>query len=189
MSDPGTTPAPEPLPAAPTLESSTGAVGAPPKSIRQAVALMYAGAVVALINVVIAAFSKSAIRETLEKQHAALVEAYAKDPTKTKPWDLSKLDSYTSQAWLMSMISGAIFVALWVILAHTNKKGNSIARIIATVLTVLNVLFTVANLLGGFNLATFVYYVVTMALGVGATYLLWRRESSDYYNAVKASRV
>lgn len=179
----------EPLPSAPPLSADPGSAPQPPKTIRLAVALMYAGAVVALVNLVVALFSKSAIRTTLIKQHETLVENYAKDHSATKPWDLSKLDSYTSQAWVMSLISSALFVALWVILAYTNKKGNSIARIVATVLTVLNVLLTVANLLGGFSLATFAYYVLTMALGVGATYLLWRRESSEYYGAVKASRV
>ncbi|PWJ24323.1 hypothetical protein ATK17_0411 [Branchiibius hedensis] len=188
MSDPGSTPTPEPLPAAPTYENSTSAVGEPPKSIRQAVALMYAGAVLSAINLLFAIFSKSRIHDSFVTANAKQAAEYAKDHTKAKPLSATALDHAISQAWVVSMVSGAITVALWIVLAQTNKKGNSAARIIATVLTVLNVLLTIASLLGSFNLLTFVASIVMVLIAVTVTYLLWRPESSDYYGAVKAAK-
>ncbi|KYH45962.1 hypothetical protein [Branchiibius sp. NY16-3462-2] len=189
MSDPGTTPTPEPLPTAPTLETSPGAVGAPPKSIRQAVALMYAGAALSALNLLFAIFSKSRIHDSFVKANAKQAAEYAKDPSKAKPLSTSALDAAISQAWVVSMVSGAITVALWIILAQTNKKGNGVARIVATVLTVLNVLLTIASLLGGFSPITFAASIVMVLIALATTYLLWRPESSDYYGAVKASKL
>lgn len=189
MSDPGTTPTPEPLPTAPALENSTGTVGAPPKSIRQAVALMYAGAVLSAINLVLAIFSKSRIHDSFVKANNTQAVEYAKDHSKAKPLSATALDHAISQAWVVSMVSGAITVALWIILAQTNKKGNSAARIVATVLTVLNVLLTVASLLGSFSPLTFAASIVMVLIAVATTYLLWRPESSEYYGAVKGSKL
>lgn len=189
MSDPGTTPTPEPLPAAPTFDNSTGTVGAPPKSIRQAVALMYAGAVLSAINLLFAIFSKTRIHDNFVTANAKQAVEYAKDHSKAKPLSATALDHAISQAWVVSMVSGAITVALWIILAQTNKKGNSAARIVATVLTVLNVLLTIASLLGSFNILTFVASIVMVLIAVATTYLLWRPESSEYYGAVKAAKV
>lgn len=189
MSDPGFTPTPEPLPTAPTLESGASTVGAPPKSIRQAVALMYAGAVLSAINLLFAILAKSRIHDSFVTANNKQAEKYSSGASKTKPLSADALDHAISQAWVVSMISGAITVALWIVLAQTNKKGNSAARIVATVLTVLNVLLTIASLLGSFSPLTFAASIVMVLIAVAVTYLLWRRESSEYYGAVKAAKV
>lgn len=179
----------ESIPAAPQLsEPAGGPAPELPKTMRQAVALMLAGAVLSLLNFLVVIFAKSRIHDSFVTSNAKQAAAYAKDHTKAKPLSAADLDRAISQAWVISMVSAAITVALWLVMAYTNKKGNSIARIVATVLCVLNVLLTVANLLGGFSGITFVANIVMLLVALGATYLLWRKPSSDYYAAVRAQR-
>lgn len=179
----------ESIPAAPQLsEPGPGVAPELPKTMRQAVALMYAGAVLSLLNLVIVVFAKSRIHDSWVKANNTQAAEYAKDAKKAKPLSAADLEHAVTQAWLISMISGAITVALWVVMAYTNKKGNSVARIVATVLCVLNVLLTIANLSAGFSGISFAASLVMLLVSVGATFLIWRKPSSEYYSAVRAQR-
>jgi hypothetical protein len=78
---------------------------------------------------------------------------------------------------------GLVGVALWIVMARTNAAGRGWARITGTVLFGLNtlLLLTALRRLGaglGLGLA---FDVVGWLIGLAAVILLWRRESSAYF--------
>lgn len=82
---------------------------------------------------------------------------------------------------------GLLGAALWLWMAYANKAGKSWARVVATVLGGLNILFTLFSLSGGGGL-NLIINVLTIALAAYILYLLYRPESSAYYAAVSGKR-
>lgn len=89
-----------------------------------------------------------------------------------------------------------IFVSAWVLMARTNRAGRGWARWVATALAVLATLDawqTINSLRGGETITVIAIVVIagTLALwviGAVAAILLWRTESSKYYQARKTGR-
>jgi hypothetical protein len=152
---------------------------APPSSIATAVKLMYVGALISLIGLVISLLSigdmRSAVEESLRKQGKKL--------------DPSVVDSAVTGGIIIGVVVGLIGIGLWVWMARKNQGGRSWARIVATVLGALNILFTVAGLSRSTSttVATIVN-VISALLALVILVLLWRKESSDYYAARSAPR-
>jgi hypothetical protein len=75
-------------------------------------------------------------------------------------------------------------------MAWKNGQGRSWARIVATVLGAINVLFTLFGFTQpGMTVVTATIGVVNLILAVVIVILLWRPESSSYYAAVSQSKV
>jgi hypothetical protein len=86
----------------------------------------------------------------------------------------------------VAVIIGLISVGLWVWMAVMNRKGRSWARIVATVLGGLNIVFTVIGLTQDVGIGTIVN-IVTIVLAAAILWLLYRPESSAYYAAMSGS--
>lgn len=145
-----------------------------PSSIHTAVRLMWAGAAISLVSVVVTLFSlgslKSQTRDQLEKSGQQVTE--------------STVNAAYSVAIVVAVVAGLIAVVLWLWMAQKNGQGRGWARIVATVLGVINLLFTVFGFTSG-NSTTFanIVSVVNLLLAIAILVLLWRKESSDFYAA------
>lgn len=82
------------------------------------------------------------------------------------------------------IVGGLIGVALWLWMAQMNKRGQSWARILSTVLFGIFTLFFLAALaLVGFPGA--ILSLIEWGVALTATILIWQKASSAYYNAPK----
>lgn len=159
----------------------------PPPSILNAVKLMYAGAGLAALSIVVGLFVSTG--DDARDQIAEQLEQSGTEVT------TEQIDAFYTAGIAFSVVVGLIAVVLWLWMARKNRQGRSWARIVGTVLGGINILFTLISLLGsalpgvgggGLNL---LMSLLTLAVAVAALYFLWRPESSRYYEAVSQSRL
>jgi hypothetical protein len=144
-----------------------------PVTMRKGVRFMLAGAAV---TVVLAVFE--AIALIVSKNS---IDINGKPPT----------SSQLATALVFVIISYAIYALLWVLMARFNRSGMKWARIVATVLFAISTfqLYQMVNSLHGGQLITaadIIYFIINLAawgVGVGAIAMIWRSDSSAYYQA------
>ncbi|SDU08413.1 hypothetical protein [Jiangella alkaliphila] len=145
----------------------------PPASIRRAVILMYVGAALSVLGLLFTLLARDSIRDAIEDNDSSL--------------SADDVDAATNLIVGVGVVVGILGAALWLWMAYANKAGRSWARVVATVLGGLNILFTLFSLSGGGGL-NIIINVVTIALAAYILYLLYRPESSAYYAAVSGKR-
>jgi hypothetical protein len=143
----------------------------PPRSVLNAVRLMYVGAGLSAIVVIV-------ILSTLGGLRAAIVAKYPHySPSKVHTTEVGIIADY--------VISGLVAVGLWLWMAWANRRGRNWARIVSAVFFALNTL----NLLGSFRqvhaIAAVIVAVVVWLVGAGAVALIFNRESTPYYQQPK----
>ena len=141
----------------------------PPSSVRTAVRLMYAGAVVNALSLIIFLATIGSLRSAV---HRAA-------PTLTP----SQLHSYEVFFVTVTVASGVIGIALWLWMARMNQAGKGWARITGTVFFVIYTLLLLLGVARAGAAASTLVSILTWLIGGGAVFLLWRRDSSDYFNA------
>ncbi len=140
-----------------------------PGSVLTAVKLMYAGAAVSLLGLILSLATVGSIK-------AAILKA---NPSYTT----TKLHAAEGVAIGIIVAEAIIGVALWIWMALANKRGRSWARIVASVLFGLNTLVLIANVSQPHASVALLYNVVLWLIGLAAIVLLWRRQSSAYFQA------
>jgi hypothetical protein len=106
-----------------------------------------------------------------------------------------------SKQFAGSIVSIVLFViivpvALWLLMARFNRAGQRWARIVASVLCAIWTYSTINAISSLHNGQTITWYylvsliveIITWVVGVGAVALLWRRQTSDYFNAQANAR-
>jgi hypothetical protein len=138
-----------------------------PPSVATAVKLMYAGAAVTTVGLIISLADVSGIKAATKK---------------AKPsWTPAQVNQYDRFVIIVTILSGVLGIALWLWMARANGRGKSWARIVSTVL------FCVAtlDLIGVFSqpktLLGLLFPILTWLIGLGAVFLLWRKENNDFY--------
>jgi len=138
-----------------------------PPSVVNAVKLMYAGAAVSTVSLVISLADISGTKAAIRKARPSLTAA-----------QVSQLNTFIIS---LAIVSGLIGIALWLWMARANNQGKNWARIVSTVLFGLATL----DLFGVFSepktLLGLVFPVLTWLVGLGAIFLLWRAESSAFF--------
>jgi hypothetical protein len=97
---------------------------------------------------------------------------------------------HLTQALVYYVITTVVFMAIWILMARLNRSGQKWARIVASVLFAIATwdLYQGVNSLSGgqtilvLNVISFVLAVAEWICGLGAVALLWRSESTAYYN-------
>ncbi|MGO8885283.1 MAG: hypothetical protein ACLPUO_15130 [Streptosporangiaceae bacterium] len=144
---------------------------APPQSVLTAVKLMYAGAAVSVLGLIISLATVGSVKSAIRSA----------DPTYTS----SQLHAAEVLIITVAVIEALVGVGLWLWMAWANKRGRNWARIVATVLFALNTLGLVLNLARPHTIIGTVYSTVLWLIGLSAIILLWRKESSPYFAAPK----
>lgn len=139
----------------------------PPKPVRTAVTLMYAGAATSLLWL-------GNIPQMRRQVRDQSVDGSMSNTQGTSPETLANAVTGTMMVFI------AIAVGLWVLHAVMNKKGKNWARISAAVLTVLGVISGLANIVNGGAMAA-LFSVLQIVIAVAATTLLFRPESNRYF--------
>jgi hypothetical protein len=144
----------------------------PPPSVVMAVRLMYVGAAVSAVSLVVGLATVGSLRTALHKSDPSLTPA--------------QLHNLQTVVVVGSVAIGLISILLWVWMALMNKAGKSWARIVATVLFGLDTLFLLLGVARGGAAAGTLVSILIWLIGLGATILLWRKDSSRYFAAPSA---
>ncbi len=155
----------------------TAAKGPQPSSIRTAVRLMWAGAALSALSLVVTLATLGSLKDQIREQLAEQDTKVTEDAVNA---------SYTAGI-AFAVILGILGILLWLLMAWKNGQGRSWARIVATILAGLNVLLTLGGLaIGGATgtssgaISTLIS-ILTLVVSVAVVVLLWRKESSEYY--------
>jgi hypothetical protein len=140
-----------------------------PQSVRVAVWLMYAGAGLAALDLI----------ATLATIGSARGELRRANPH----WTGAELSTGVHSFIFGIVVSWAITIGVWLIMARTNQAGRGWARNVATVLSALSTLSFFLYLHEPGSLLGKLLLVPMWLVGVAAATLLWRRESTAYVRA------
>jgi hypothetical protein len=138
-----------------------------PATVLNAVKLMYAGAAVSTVSLVISGVSIGGSKAAIRKQRPSLT-----------PAQVNQLNTFIIA---LAIVSGVIGVALWLWMARANGQGRNWARIMSTVLFGLATLDLFGVLSQPKTLLGLVFPVLTWLIGLGTVFLLWRRESTEFF--------
>ncbi len=140
----------------------------PPASVVMAVRLMYAGAVVSALSLIVGLVTIGSLRASLHKAQPTL--------TPTQLHDLQAV------VVVGSIFIGLVSIGLWVWMAFMNKAGKPWARIVATVLFGLDTLFLLLGVARAGAAAGTLVSILTWLIGLGAVVYLWRKDSTAYFS-------
>ena len=138
-----------------------------PPTIQNAVKLMYAGAAVSTVSLIVSLVDIGGTKSAIRKARPSLTVA-----------QVNQLNTFIIS---LAIVSGLVGIALWLWMARANGQGRNWARILSTVLFGLATLdlFGVASqpktVLG------LVFPVLIWLLGLGAVVLLWRKQSTAFF--------
>jgi hypothetical protein len=139
---------------------------AAPAPVRTAVKLMYAGAAVSVVPLIVAL----AYRGDIQAYHLR--------------WAGHTLTAAQISHWrpliiMVVIVAGLIVPAVWLWMARANGQGRNWARIVSTVLFGLATLQLAGTIRDG--VALFLIAVLTWLAGLAAVWLLWRPASSAFF--------
>jgi ABC-type transport system involved in cytochrome bd biosynthesis fused ATPase/permease subunit len=140
-----------------------------PKSLRTAVYLMWVGAAISAIGILVAFTQSDELRDQINEADTSLTA--------------DELDTAVAVGLTFVGVIGVISIALWLWMAATNAQGKTWARTVATVLGGLNVVFTALGFLGDqLTPLNVVFSIFGIALAVTILVLIYRPESNAYYD-------
>jgi hypothetical protein len=140
-----------------------------PRSVRISVWLMYTGAALAALDLIATLATSGSVRGELHRANPH--------------WTAAQLTTGVHSFILSIVVSWAITIGVWLIMARTNLAGRSWARNVATVLSALSTLSFILYLHEPGSLIGKLLLVPMWLVGVAAATLLWRRESTAYIRA------
>ncbi len=140
---------------------------AAPPSVLNAVKLMYAGAAVSTVSLVISLVNISGTKAAIKKARPNLTAT-----------QVNQLNTFIIA---LALIAGVVGVALWLWMSRANSQGKNWARIVSTVLFCLATLDLVGVFSQPKTVLGLVFPVLTWLIGLGAVFFLWRPESSAFF--------
>jgi hypothetical protein len=138
-----------------------------PPPVVNAVKLMYVGAAVSTVSLIISLADISGTKTAIRKARPSLTAA-----------QVNQLNTFIIS---LAIVSGVIGVALWLWMARSNNQGKNWARILSTVLFCLATLDLVGVFSQPKTLLGLLFPVLTWLVGLGAVFLLWRPESTAFF--------
>jgi hypothetical protein len=142
----------------------------PPPPLATAVKLMYVGAGLSGLNIIASFFQRDELREQIAENDSSLTQ--------------DEIDTAVNFGLGFSAVLGLVVIGLWIWMARSNERGLTWARTTATVLGGLSIVFLLFGLaLGQSTALNTVFGLVSLVLAAVILFLLYRPESSQYYEA------
>jgi len=153
-------------PSAPPIQPPPEApVGPAPMPVTRAVQLMFVGAALSVIGLIVTLASTDAIRDQVREDNP----------------NAADVDAIVNTTIAFSVIVGVISTALWIWLALMVRKGKNWARIVTWVLAGIGVLFTVLGLLNPVNGLNLTLTIIGGLLDLAIIVLLATRQSNEFF--------
>jgi hypothetical protein len=138
-----------------------------PRTVQNAVKLMYVGAAVSTVSLIISLIDIPGTKSAIKKARPDLTAA-----------QVHSLDTFIVA---LAVVSGVVGIALWLWMAKANSQGRNWARIVSSVLFAL----ATVDIIGVFSepktIIGLVFPVLTWLVGLGAIIFLWHKESAAFF--------
>ena len=141
----------------------------PPRPVRTAVLLMYVGAAITAITLVVTLLTIHSIETTLENK-------------------ANYTPQQAHQFVVATIVAAVVTLGLWLLMAWANRNGYIWGRMIATILFALNTVDLVVATVRGAAALSLLFAVVIWLIGLAAIVLLWRKESGEYFATPRPPR-
>jgi drug/metabolite transporter (DMT)-like permease len=142
-----------------------------PAAVRNAVRVMYAGAVACVIHVAVVVGTAGVTKTVLEHKHPHL--------------SAGTLSTLTSVTVIATAVIALIEAVLFIWVARGCGRGRNWARITGTVFAVLGVVFAVYDVSAGRSTASLILSFVVAAIGLASVAIVWQPRSSAYFRYFK----
>lgn len=147
-----------------------------PPSIKTAVLLMRVGAAISALSIIVTLIELGAIKDQTE-ENLRTAGNFTQD----------QVDSAFQVFVGSAIVGGLIGIALWLWMASANGKGKKWARIVATVLGVINVLFFLYGVTAGTSpILSLLVGAASVLVGIAALVFMYRSDATQFYNANSA---
>jgi hypothetical protein len=143
-----------------------------PSTVRNAVRLMYAGAVISGIDLVVSLVTAGQVSSAIQSANPH--------------WSHAKVENAAHSEITASVVIWLVTIGFWIVMARTNQAGRGWARIVATVLSALSTLSFAEAIIEPAALVSKLVYLPLWLVGVGAVIFLWRPATTDYIRAGRA---
>jgi hypothetical protein len=157
----------QPYPSAPPPEPYQPGPGQPPRSVQTAVRLMYAGATLNAIGVLLGLLTVGSLRADIVKRSPSL------SPTQIRGVEVFGV--------VGTVLIGLIAIGLWVWMAWANGKGKNWARIVSAVLFGINTLNLLLSFARANVAAALILGFLVWLAGLGAIIMMFNKESAPFY--------
>src|ERR1700750_366948 len=131
-----------------------------PQSVLNAVKLMYAGAAVSAVSLIISLVSIGGTKDAIKKARPSLTAT-----------QVNQLNTFIIA---LAVVSGVVGVALWLWMARKNGQGKNWARVLSTVLFGLATLDLFGVVSQPKTALGFIFPVLAWLVGARGGVLLWR---------------
>jgi hypothetical protein len=143
-----------------------------PRTVRNAVTAMYAGAAASLLGIVVEVLTVNATKTAIEKRSPAMTASQV---------------SSTQHALIAGFVAGGVIAAaVWIFLALSCRRGHGWARITGTALFGLATLDTAVGLTVPLASAVKIWTVLIWLAGLVAVVFLWRPASTAFFRQAPA---
>jgi hypothetical protein len=143
-----------------------------PASVRNAVKVMYAGAVASLVYAIVFIATLSATKRAIEQHSPQLTT--------------SQVNGMQHALVTSAIIEGLIAAGLWILVAQACKRGRNWARITGAVLFGINTMGVLGGLTVPFAAPAKVFAFAVWLVGLAAVTFLWRGTSSAFFKATES---
>jgi len=141
-----------------------------PPSLQKAVKLMYAGAAVSAVSLIVSLIiplaSVASAKASIKKAHPSFTA--------------SQVNQVFNLGIGLAVVFGVLGAGLWLWMARANSQGRNWARILSTVFFGIATLELLPALNSPVELAL-VFSVLLWIIGAAAVFFLWRGESSEFF--------
>lgn len=138
-----------------------------PPSVTNAVRLMFVGAGLTAVGLILEFIGLSALKSAIRTASPTLTNA--------------QVNTAEAVAVAFFVIIGLLSIGLWIWMALASKGGHNYARIVSSVLFGLNTLFLLINIARTGLAGGLIASLVTWLVGLGAIVMLWRKDSTAYF--------
>lgn len=149
-----------------------------PSTVQYAVYLMYAGAALGIISMILGFVLLDDVRQQVEEQLAA----------SGQPVDQGLVDATVTVGLVVGVVFGLVGAGLWIMNAVFCGRGANWSRILSTVFAGILVLTSLVTFFQPGSAVTKVLQLLTLLVGVAAVVLLWQRPSNLFFQQAGAAR-
>ena len=146
----------------------------PPASVRNAVRLMYAGAALSAIVVIVTLVTISSLKANILAHYPH--------------YTATQVHTAEVAGVITAIIGGLIAIGLWLWMAWANGRGRSWARIVAAVFFGINTLDLIVSFARVHAVGSLIVSILVWLVGLGAIVFLFSKESAAYFAAQRSAR-
>jgi hypothetical protein len=141
--------------------------------VLNAVKLMYAGAAVSLVSLVVTLATLGDTKAVIRKHYPHYTAA-----------QINQLNSFGIAVDIVFALLG---IGLWLWMARANNQGRNWARIVSTILFVVSTIDAVHVFSVPHTALDLVFPLLVWLVGAGAIFLLWRPDSTAFFKSAQGS--